>query len=186
VRRRVEPNVSDQWTFAPTDVAFIAPESLAAYPEGEPLAFPRLIQHSDSSLWWIDGNTRRHVESFYAIMTWRLHGDYYEHDKDAELEQFPIGPPLRETPDLFLGENGSVWLLDSAPLPADDDGTGNGDGSGDGTGGGDGSGDGSGDTSGDAKDEAGTSGCSMASGYTPLGLSYLLLLALVGLRRRYH
>ena len=117
VRRRVEPSVSDRWTFEPTDVAFIAPESLAAYPEGEPLALPRLIQHSDSSLWLIDGNTRRHVQSFYAIMTWRFHGDYYEQNIDAKLEQFVVGPPVRETPNLFLGENGSVWLLDTAPWP---------------------------------------------------------------------
>ena len=184
VRRRVDSNVSDQWTFESTDVAFMAAETLAAYPEGDALAFPRLIQHSDSSLWWIDGNTRRHVQSFYAIMTWRLHGDYYEQDKDAELEAFAIGPPMRETPDLFLGEGGSVWLLDRAPLPSDDGDAGDGSDDGEDPGDGEEPGDGTGTGSGEELmgDEAG--GCKVVSNSTPLGFSILFLLVAVRLRRR--
>ena len=35
-------------------------------------------------------------------MTWRLHGDSYESDIDAELLEFPERPALRETPDLEI------------------------------------------------------------------------------------
>jgi uncharacterized protein (TIGR03382 family) len=186
VRRQVSPEVMAAWHFEGRDVALMSEESFARYPEGEPVTGgPRYAQHSDGSLWLIDGprgrETKRHVRSFYAIQTWRMTREPFETGVDAELDALPEGPPLTETPVLVLGPDLTVWLLDSAPHDDDDDGEDDADGADGGadTGGGGDAGVGGGGASGVEM----SGGCASAGGGATLP-GAVLIWATLWLRRR--
>jgi hypothetical protein len=183
VRRHVaSPEVMAAWHFEFGDVALMAEETLSRYPEGEALTEgPRYVQHGDSSLWLVDqvngGVTRRHVQSFYAIQTWRMTREPFETGADAELEAIPEGPPVMETPVLVLGPDFSVWLIDRAPGEHEDDGGGGRADAGVGGGGDAGVG------GGGATDSALGGGCAMAGGGAPTSAAMLVLASFFAARR---
>jgi hypothetical protein len=69
------------------------------------------------AVYLIDGGVRRHVPSPYALATWRLPGEQIEVLPAAEVEAFPEGIPLDESPYLVVGPGGAVHVVDRAPLP---------------------------------------------------------------------
>jgi hypothetical protein len=116
-RRLVSSEAMSGWGFVGGDLGFMAPETFDAYPEGSPLPeAPTYLQHSDSSLWRVDGAFRRHVQSFYAIATWRIDVEAdASKSADEQLDVLIEGPAVTETPILVIGEDLSVWLIDARP-----------------------------------------------------------------------
>jgi hypothetical protein len=117
VRRHVkDPAAMTAWRFRQEDVNLMGKDVFVEYPEGAPIeGTPRLLQHSDSSLWLVDQGTRRRFLTFYAIATWRVQMPTVEKNADAELATLPEGPAVRELPHLVYDEALAVWLIDTAP-----------------------------------------------------------------------
>jgi hypothetical protein len=191
VRRRLPDAATfDTWGFSDLfDVASVEPVALEGLDEGSELGVsPFLVTDSPvSQTWLVDKGYRRAIESGEAAEAWHFDLTTAQTLPDDQLDDIPLGTPLRPTPLLATVDGLEFWLIDDpqAGLPGGGSAGGSASGGGDGAdGGGDASGTGDDGDGPDGLDDEGDGACACRSGDGPGRWSGLIGLLVVVSRRR--
>jgi hypothetical protein len=108
------PSVWENWGF--TEVLNLSNSFVQTFYDGPNWCEnPILVQADDGSpeIWLIDGTLRRHVPSQQIIESWNLDLETIETWTAAELDEFPIGPDLRDHPVIVQDESLNKYIIDS-------------------------------------------------------------------------
>jgi MYXO-CTERM domain-containing protein len=193
--RRLVPDAAafSVWQFSDLyDVAQVDASDIAALDEGPELGVAPFLVTGETTdgTWLVDKGYRRAITEDVAI-AWRFDLSAVETLADDQLADIPEGTPLRDLPLLATADGAQMWLVDDAQSGAPGGGGDGADGSGsagDGDGGGDDGATGGGDGEslpGAGDDGDGACACRAHDGRSPRAAwTGLMLLGLLGLRRR--
>lgn len=199
VRRAVPPEVIAAWGLSPFwDAATISADDLEAIEQGEPFPVEPVLVRSDDpadagKVWLMDPGYRRPV-SEAAAEAWGLDLSHTALWPADVLHEVPEGTPLRAEIFMVQADALGVHVIDDAQCPPDETCEPDGDASGD-------AGEGPGDDDSDGGESVGASdtdtegalpggngegdgGCGCRSKGEPPMLAWVLLLGLLGSRRR--
>ena len=112
LRHITSPESLAAWGFSFLDVATLADDQVAAYPEGAPLpAAPDLVREAGSSdLFVLDGALRRPARP-EVLAAWHLDPAAAREAAAGELDAIPVGAPLPQ-PFALRGSGPAVYALD--------------------------------------------------------------------------
>ncbi|MCH9685289.1 MAG: M23 family metallopeptidase, partial [Deltaproteobacteria bacterium] len=126
VRRPLEsPEVIAAWSFSPLwQVAWAPAPQLAALDQG--LAFPErpvlVTREGGDTRWLMDPGYKRRVDNEDIAAAWGLAWNDAEPWPAEVLDGVPEGSALRPAPFLVTSDDGTIYAIDDAQCPLDDDG----------------------------------------------------------------
>ena len=119
VLRPLSQPVSEAFGFSLLDLRLWSGEAIAGYDVGSPVEMPRLIRATgEPAVYLVDGGFRRHVINPRSLLGFHLHDNPIEELSVAEVEAYPMGPPLTQYPYIAVGPapDHDAYLVD-VPLP---------------------------------------------------------------------